>query len=613
MDRTAIFQQLGVGVKFDLKRFQKDALKLHVKTSSPSPSAVPPGNSTLASSLPKVASEPEVAKSKKKRKRKISAVSRTEDCDQTSSSSAAKKGKLASNDPGELAINGSSRGDDEKDAGNDGDDDVNGVIRLMTGFQAGQTPPSADVSKKKKKKKKAKKNIDDTAKKNEELNAFRNAMRMNVKGTDVPDPLRTFDQVGESLKLNPIVMENIKKLEFEKPTPVQMQAIPVMAQGRNILASAPTGSGKTLAFSVPVLSRLGGPKTGVGFRAVLLSPTRELALQTYRIFHRLAEGLNMKIFMVDSRQEKAAEKFAPKKANKGSRFDVLISTPSRLVGLLQRKPKAGVCLRNVECLVVDESDKLFETNSKDGGFRQQLATIYKACVNPKIQMALFSATYQSNVEGWCRQHLDSVVEVTIGAKNATVKSIEQRVQFVGSKEGKILALREMIRKGVSPPVLVFTESQESAQKLFFELKLDAVNVDVIHAGKTQAEREESIKKFRIGSSWILICTELLGRGMDFQGVNLVINFDFPRSAISYVHRIGRTGRAGRKGEAVTFFTEDDTEHLRSIAGVMRNSGCEIPDHLLVLTEKRKEIGKMNKQRIVQFREERKKKRMEKLD
>merc|ERR1712087_90187 len=133
-----------------------------------------------------------------------------------------------------------------------------------------------------------------------------------------------------------------------------------------------------------------------------------------------------------------------------------------------------------------------------------------------------------------------------------------------------------IRKGVSPPVLVFTESQESAQKLFFELKLDAVNVDVIHAGKTQAEREESIKKFRIGSSWILICTELLGRGMDFQGVNLVINFDFPRSAISYVHRIGRTGRAGRKGEAVTFFTEDDTEHLRSIAGVMRNSGESRP-------------------------------------
>ena len=113
--------------------------------------------------------------------------------------------------------------------------------------------------------------------------------------------------------------------------------------------------------------------------------------------------------MVDSRREKAAEKFAPKKS-KGARYDVLITTPNRLVGLLERKPKPGVSLKNVECLVVDESDKLFETNSKDGGFRQQLATIYKACVNPKIQLAMFSATYQSNVEEWCRQHLDNVVE-----------------------------------------------------------------------------------------------------------------------------------------------------------------------------------------------------------
>ena len=261
MDRTAIFQQLGVGVKFDLKRFEKDSSRLHVKNSSPAPSLITPSNSASvngfknhnASSLisngvaSEAASQPEGnahrQKSKRKRKRKISTVSKNREDDsddedeQISSSSAPKRERLSASNASETPfvnkdarINGD---DDDNDAAMD--DDVNGVIQLMTGVHAGPTPLSADGKQRKKKKKKAKKNVvgdnNNSAKMDEELNAFRNSSKINVKGSDIPDPLRTFEKVGERLKLNPIILANVKKLEFEEPTPIQMQAIPVMAQG----------------------------------------------------------------------------------------------------------------------------------------------------------------------------------------------------------------------------------------------------------------------------------------------------------------------------------------------------------------------------------------------
>jgi ATP-dependent RNA helicase DDX52/ROK1 len=146
--------------------------------------------------------------------------------------------------------------------------------------------------------------------------------------------------------------------------------------------------------------------------------------------------------------------------------------------------------------------------------------------------------------------------------NAAVDSVEQELLFVGSESGKLLAIRDLMRKGLQPPVLVFVQSKDRAQQLFRELIYDGLNVDVIHSDRSQQERDNIVKQFREGKIWILICTELMGRGIDFKGVNLVVNYDFPQSAISYIHRIGRAGRAGRKGKAITFFTVDDTANLR---------------------------------------------------
>jgi len=565
MDRNSIFAKLGLGLTFDIKRFANDARKLNMKVPA--------------------------------------SYYHTEKKNDENSMGSEDPYEEKAPDPSAVPVDTVKNLNNRKRKLSTSDNASDGGIRLMSGLHVTETSPVKKA--KKEKRKKVDENDAAIKRKKEEVNAFRNTRKISVKGSDIPDPIASFSDMGRLLGLPQVVAENLSKMEFSDPTPIQMQAVPVMIHRRALLACAPTGSGKTLAFCLPVIHRLKKPKVGSGFRAVLLSPTRELAVQTYRIFHQLAEGTKLKIFMIDSRREKAVEKF---KKSKGCRLDVLVTTPKRLVGLLDRKPRPGIDLSDVECLIVDESDKLFETNAQDGGFRQQLATIYKACNNAKVQFAMFSATYQSNVEEWCRQHLDNVVEVTVGVKNASVKSIAQKLQFVGSKEGKLMALKDLIKTGIKPPVLVFVESQDNAQKLFSDLAFESVNVDVIHAGKTQVQREEAIKKFRIGETWVLICTELLGRGMDFQGVNLVVNYDFPRSPISYVHRIGRTGRAGRHGEAVTFFTEDDTEHLRSIAGIMRDSGCSIPDHLLLLTQKRKEISKMNRTRIHKLKDERRKRR-----
>uniref|UniRef100_A0A452DT13 Probable ATP-dependent RNA helicase DDX52 n=1 Tax=Capra hircus TaxID=9925 RepID=A0A452DT13_CAPHI len=398
----------------------------------------------------------------------------------------------------------------------------------------------------------------------EKLNFFRNKHKIHVQGTDLPDPIATFQQLDQEYKINSRLLQNILDAGFQIPTPIQMQAIPVMLHGRELLASAPTGSGKTLAFSIPILMHLKQP-TNKGFRALIISPTRELASQIHRELIKLSEGTGFRIHMIH-KAAVAAKKFGPKSSKK---FDILVTTPNRLIYLLKQDPP-GIDLTSVEWLVVDESDKLFEDGKT--GFRDQLASIFLACTSHKVKRAMFSATFAYDVEQWCKLNLDNVITVSIGARNSAVETVEQELLFVGSETGKLLAMRELVKKGFNPPVLVFVQSIERAKELFHELIYEGINVDVIHADRTQQQRDNTVHSFRAGKIWVLICTALLARGIDFKGVNLVINYDFPTSSScappphsSHVHffQYCRTGRAGHKGKAVTFFTEDDKPLLRS--------------------------------------------------
>lgn len=403
----------------------------------------------------------------------------------------------------------------------------------------------------------------------EKTNQFRKSKRIYVHGADIPDPLKTFEDVKNCT--SEALYKNIIANGYTEPTQVQMQVVSVMLADRELLACAPTGSGKTLSFIIPLLHKLKEPRKD-GFRAVVLSPTRELALQIHREFNRMNTGIGLRIHVLT--KAKACSNNFTKTTTK--QYDILVATPNRLVHMLNQENP--IELNKVEWLVLDEGDKLFEEGAS--GFRDQVAEIYKACGNPLVKHALFSATLGNNIEEWCKVHLADVVRITVGTRNSAAADVEQQLMFVGQESGKLLSMRQIIQKGFQPPLLVFVQSKDRAKELFNELIYDGLNVDVIHADRTQAQRENTVKSFRTGKIWILIATELMGRGIDFKGVNVVVNYDFPPTAVSYIHRVGRTGRAGRAGKAITMFTEDDVVNLRSIANVMKASGCEIPEWIM---------------------------------
>lgn len=409
----------------------------------------------------------------------------------------------------------------------------------------------------------------------EEVRHYRNVNNISVVGRQIPDPIKLF---GE-FQVDQDLIKNLNSCGYEEPTPIQKQAVPILLKGRHLLACAPTGSGKTAAFLVPIIQHLNGPRNE-GFRALIVCPTRELSSQIQKECLKLAAGRGFRIHIL-SKVKKALSQYGPKS---NCKFDILITTPNRLCFLLKQDPPA-IQLSNVQWLVIDEADKLFEDGSRS--FRDQLQYILGSCSNAERKIAMFSATYTPVVAKWCVHNMRGLIRVTVGHRNAATDTVNQELLFVGSEQGKLLAFRDLVRQGLSPPVLVFVQSKERAQQLFNELIYDGIKVDAIHAARTQTQRDNTVRSFREGNVWVLICTELMARGIDFKGVNLVINYDFPPSAISYVHRIGRAGRAGRTGRAVTFFTLEDTANLRSIANVLKDSGCIVPDYMLSIKKQTK--------------------------
>lgn len=399
---------------------------------------------------------------------------------------------------------------------------------------------------------------------------LRKKYNIHVSGNNVASPLKSFTELSSVYGCESYLLHNFAELGFKEPTPIQRQAIPILLSGRECFACAPTGSGKTLAFVSPMLMKLKQASTE-GVRAVILCPTRELAAQTTRECKKLAKGKKIYIKLLTKKLIRNADL---------SKLpcDILISTPLRLSSAIKKRK---LDLSRVEYLVLDESDKLFEL-----GLLKQIDSVVKACSNPSIIRSLFSATLPDSVEELARTIMHDAIRVIIGRKNTASESIDQKLVFAGSEEGKLLALRQSFAERLIPPVLIFVQSKERAKELYEELKFDNIRVSVIHADLSETQRENVVDDFRAGKTWVLIATDVIARGMDFKGVNCVINYDFPDSSAAYIHRIGRSGRAGRTGEAITFYTEDDVPYLRNIANVMAASGCEVPSWIMALRKLR---------------------------
>ncbi|ETV98335.1 hypothetical protein H310_09031 [Aphanomyces invadans] len=418
----------------------------------------------------------------------------------------------------------------------------------------------------------------------DDIKALRRRLNIYVEGTVVPDPILEFAQMKtNATALKAVVLRNIEESQYKNPTPIQMQSIPAILKQRDVLGIAPTGSGKTAAFAIPMLLNLGAPDVR-GIRSVVLVPTRELAVQIHAEFQRLSVGRKFHIVLLS---KASAATISSHSKTCTVNYDIVIATPLRLVHLIH---KENVTLDTVDMICLDEADRLFEM-----GFVEQIDDIFAACTNPKMQRMMFSATMLQGVEEMAQSVLKDPIKISIGTKNAGASTITQKLMFVGKEEGKLVAMKQLIQEGLKLPVLLFVQNKDRAKELYQELVYDGINVGAIHADRTKEQRDKVIKDFRTGVVWVLICTDLMSRGIDFKGVNMVINFDFPQSAVSYIHRIGRTGRNGRPGEAVTFFTENDMVYLRTIANVMKLSGCDVPPWMLNLKKasmrKRKQLLK----------------------
>ncbi|SCU89366.1 LAFA_0E17524g1_1 [Lachancea sp. 'fantastica'] len=416
-----------------------------------------------------------------------------------------------------------------------------------------------------------------------------------VSGEDVPLPIGSFEDLVTRFKFDKRLIANLLEAHFTEPTPIQCEGIPIALDGRDILACAPTGSGKTLSFVLPLLQQVIASRKTEGLKGLIISPTKELANQIFLECTKLSN----KIFLDKKRPLSVAllsKSLSAKLKNKivsDKKYDIIISTPLRLIDVVKQE---ALDLSSVKHIIFDEADKLF-----DQTFVEQADSILASCRDPQLRKSMVSATMPSGLEQIAHSIMLDPVRIIIGHKEAANSNIEQKLVFCGNEEGKLVAIRQMIQEGgFKPPVIIFLESITRAKALFHELLYDNLNVDVIHAERTQIQRDKIINRFRTGEIWCLICTDVLARGVDFKGVNLVINYDVPRTAQAYVHRIGRTGRNGRDGTAVTFYTKQDNLAVKPIINVMKQSGLEVAewmDKFSKMTKKEKEALKKGKSSV----------------
>ncbi len=357
------------------------------------------------------------------------------------------------------------------------------------------------------------------------------------------------DAIGLSAEL----LKAVKACGYKNLTPIQQQAIPVIKQGHDLLASAQTGTGKTAAFSLPLLDKIAGKKKaaqeGHTLQALILTPTRELAIQVADNISQYSQHLPIRSAAVYGGGKMAAQE---NKLKQG--LDVLVATPGRL---LEHLALRNVDLSQVKYLVLDEADRML-----DMGF---LADIEKLMVNIKHQhqTLMFSATFSERVKSLANTLLRTPKTISVAKQNTTSGKVKQAVYWVSEARKREL-LSELIGVNNWQQVLVFAGTKESANILAKELKLDGIKAALCHGDKTQGARNKALEQFVSGQVRVLVATDVAARGLDIDNLPYVVNFHLPFLAEDYVHRVGRTGRAGKSGVAISLVSPKDEKFLENI-------------------------------------------------
>jgi len=353
-----------------------------------------------------------------------------------------------------------------------------------------------------------------------------------------------FSQLG----LAPAQVRSCESLGYTEPTPIQLQAIPVVLSGQDLIGCAETGTGKTAAFLLPIIQRITEkPKPGV--RVLVLAPTRELAAQiekNYNELNRVKANRAVKIIGGASARTQIAD------LRRG--VAVVIATPGRLLDLVER---GAVNLSLIEVLVLDEADRML-----DMGFLPAIRRIL-AMLPAKKQTLLFSATMSSDIEKLARTTMKEPKLIEVSPRGQAATMVEQSAYPV-AQESKTALLLDLLEREKFERVLVFTRTRRGAERLSHILSARDHSVNRIHSDRTQPQREAALRAFRDGRTRVLVATDIAARGLDVDAVSHVINFDVPSAPEDYVHRIGRTGRAGNTGRAITIVTPVDELSMRAI-------------------------------------------------
>ncbi|HOY59669.1 MAG TPA: DEAD/DEAH box helicase [Verrucomicrobiota bacterium] len=343
------------------------------------------------------------------------------------------------------------------------------------------------------------------------------------------------------------IVEGVRAVGYTEPTPIQLRAIPLILDGRDLIGSAQTGTGKTAAFALPILTRLESHAPGP--RVLVLEPTRELAAQVETALRGFARFTDLRITVVFGGVGYGAQ--TP--ALRGG-VDVLVATPGRLLDHLGR----GNCrLSGVQYLVLDEADRML-----DMGFLPDVRRILKQCPTQR-HTSLFSATIPPEIETLIQWAMKDPQVVQIGTRRSPAETIRHAIYPVASNQKSELLL-ELLRQLDWDSVIVFCRTKHGADRAAHTLKNARHSVAVLHSNRTQSEREQALRGFRDGRYDVLVATDIAARGLDILSVSHVINYDVPQHPEDYVHRIGRTGRAQALGDAITIMTAEDATHVHAI-------------------------------------------------
>ncbi len=352
-----------------------------------------------------------------------------------------------------------------------------------------------------------------------------------------------------TLGLSPKLLQSITDAGYTQPTPIQLSAIPRVLAGRDLIGIAQTGTGKTAAFVLPLLERISIRPHKNAARALIVAPTRELALQIDEHVRMLGRHLRIRCATIFGGVGETPQIQAVRRG-----VDVIVATPGRLLDLMS---SGHVSLKDVEIAVLDEADRML-----DMGFLPQIRRVVSALPKQR-QTLLFSATLSSDIEKITSEFLRAPETVEIGRRANPADSVTQFLYPV-PKSRKIDLLAHLLRDESLDSVLIFSRTKHGADKIVRKLKAHNVNAAALHSNRSQSQRVAALDAFKSGRARVLVATDIASRGIDVEGISHVVNFDFPMHAEDYVHRIGRTGRADAIGDAISFVTPDDEPYVRDL-------------------------------------------------